>query len=274
MLDGYISEKGKPFDAFITTFHNMKQNAKKGTYEYSEVKLTQNSLWGSIAINPEIEEAKVIEIDEYNKYVETKNKLKILSLFGYHIIIKYTNLPSNVDDSTNLNINVGIGAIITSCARVELSKYTIINGITPYYIDTDSIVTDSTLPDEYVGKELGMIVLERKYEEAVFLAPKSYSGTYYDNGVLKEYTKVKGYKHSLPFSNIKELLKENSSLSLDQEKWLKDKKHGYIKVHETSYNLKINNNKSNLIYDNEILTINKPFVLKYNEVIDINELVE
>lgn len=279
ILDGYITERGKPFDDFVSTFHKKKNEATKGTYEYTEVKLTQNSLWGSIAINPQIEKTDFIKTKDYETIVK-KGDLKICKIIGDYIIIKHFPKLDKDTNTSYLNINVAIGAIITSCARVELSKYTIIENIKPYYIDTDSIITDTPLPDEYIGKELGIIVLERKYEEAVFLAPKAYSGTYWEKNKttgeteLKENTKVKGYINKLPFNEIKSLLNQDSSLNLSHEKWIRNVQSGEITIKDQIYTLKVNNNKSNLIYDNDGMLIgNKPFVLKYNKTTEMNEIV-
>ena len=41
-----------------------------------------------------------------------------------------------------------------------------------YYTDTDSIVTNIELSDNFVGPNLGQFKLEDIFDEAVYLAPK------------------------------------------------------------------------------------------------------
>jgi hypothetical protein len=71
-----------------------------------------------------------------------------------------------------------------------------------YYTDTDSIYTNKPLPDNYIGKELGLMKLELVFNDAVFLTPKVYGGIT-DN---YELIKVKSLKNPITFEELKSLL--------------------------------------------------------------------
>ena len=62
-----------------------------------------------------------------------------------------------------------------------------------YYTDTDSIVTNIELSDNYVGPNLGQFKLEHEISQAVFLAPKVYA--FIDSKTSQETIKVKGINH-------------------------------------------------------------------------------
>ena len=78
------------------------------------------------------------------------------------------------DKFRNSLTSIPIAAAITAGARAYMSYFKNMEGYTLYYSDTDSVVLDKPLPDEYVGDELGQFKLEHIFDEAVYLAPKMY----------------------------------------------------------------------------------------------------
>ena len=117
---------------------------------------------------------------------------------------------------------------------------------------------DKPLDESVVGKHLGQMVLEKEYKEFVALALKVYGGIL-NNG--KEFTKIKGFKNSISFDNLKSLLEENKSLELNQTKWFRFIDKGSISIKSQIYTLVPTANKRSLIYkDNKLVTI-KAFVL-------------
>ena len=83
-----------------------------------------------------------------------------------------------------------------------------------------------------------------------------------------EYSKVKGYKETIPLEILSKFLNVNHSESLSQTRWFKFVKNSYIKVDDNSnFKLRITDLKRNLIYDGnqlvgtesiKINTIQKP----------------
>jgi len=129
-----------------------------------------------------------------------------------------------LSNETYSNISIGIASAITAYARIHMSQFKINPDYNLYYTDTDSIYIDKPLPNKYIGKELGLMKLEYKFNEATFLAPKVYGGLYFDNNkIFKSITKVKGIKNKLDYYKLKTLLKKRQFflLKLDQTKWLK-----------------------------------------------------
>jgi hypothetical protein len=117
---------------------------------------------------------------------------------------------------------------------------------------------DKPLDESVVGKHLGQMVLEKEYKEFVALALKVYGGIL-NNG--KEFTKIKGFKNSISFDNLKSLLEENKSLELNQTKWFRFIDKGSISIKSQIYTLVPTANKRSLIYkDNKLVSI-KAFVL-------------
>ena len=136
--------------------------------------------------------------------------------------------------------------------------YDFINTFNAFYTDTDSIFTLKELPSEYVGLKLGQFKLEHKFDEAIFLSPKVYGG------INNEYelVKVKGLKNPITFAELKSLTLKNSSLSVNQEKWLRKISHGEIFIKNELYSIMASENKRKLIYKDSQLIDTKPFIIK------------
>ena len=106
-------------------------------------------------------------------------------------------------------------------------------------------------------------------EKAVFIAPKAYC-LLTTGG--KEIIKIKGLNQSrmledkkLSLVDFVNLLHKDSNLSLKQEIWLKNREESTINILEQVYNLHLNENKRELIFNESGLFIGtKPFVL--NEI--------
>lgn len=70
--------------------------------------------------------------------------------------------------------NVAIGGAISSYSRITMGD--LILGLEGecYYTDTDSIITNKSLPNNLVNNEIGKLKLENKIKEAYFIRPKLY----------------------------------------------------------------------------------------------------
>lgn len=115
------------------------------------------------------------------------------------------------------------------------------------------------------GNNIGQLKLEYIINRAIFLGPKAYY-LELDNG--KTIIKIKGLNSALvnnselTFENFYRLLYKENVLVMNQEKWFKNINEGTIKVLNQSYSIKHNNNKRELIYDNNDMLVNtKPYIL-------------
>jgi hypothetical protein len=160
-----------------------------------------------------------------------------------------------------------------------MSKYLADLGITIYYTDTDCIVVDKPLPDWLVGDDIGLFKLEWKFIEAVFLAPKVYSGKYIDkDNTIKTVTRIKGYKNvcqvckfsenQVTFDQMFSLLNKDSTLQLTHDKWTRHLNEGYIKIHDQIYNLTVTSNKRKIIRDYSGRFVStKPYIINMDKEI-------
>lgn len=92
--------------------------------------------------------------------------------------------------------------------------------------------------------------LESVYENFISLGAKSYIGISTSGNIT---CKIKGYKTKLSYLDFLYLLQENSELNLNHDKWFKLFESSSIIVKNTPYNLKVNNNKKDLVFNNGVL---------------------
>src|ERR1043165_302022 len=74
--------------------------------------------------------------------------------------------------------NVPIAAAITAYSRMLINEFKLLAmdlGLDLYYSDTDSLVVNGALPEQYIDSAtLGQLKLEHVLEEGYFVAPKVY----------------------------------------------------------------------------------------------------
>lgn len=106
----------------------------------------------------------------------------ICAEFGTNYIDVIDNklIKSNGIESSNKfsNVNIAIAAAVTGYARIYMHKIKLdilARGNKIIYMDTDSIVTDSCLPKELVGTNLGQFKLEHKASKGYFISSKQRS---------------------------------------------------------------------------------------------------
>ena len=84
----------------------------------------------------------------------------------------------------------------------------------------------------------------------IALGPKVYGGIDLDGN---EFTKVKGLKTKVAVAQLEELLIEDNSITVNQEKWFNHITDSTISVKDVKYSLKPTDTKRNLIYKDGIL---------------------
>jgi hypothetical protein len=181
---------------------------------------------------------------------------------GNKLLISTIKVKNRTNKDRNMmNVSISIASAVTAYSRIEINKLKLQFIDNLLYSDTDSIFTDIPLPENLINNELGGLKLEYILKDAVFLAPKVYGGIFEDG---REFSKVKGYKKSVSFKDLKSLLIRNKSLILNHDKWFRDFSIGSIKIKETMYNLVISANKRKIIYKNNKFISTKPLKIKKN----------
>ena len=245
ILEGYLFKTADLFSNYIDTMYHMKETSEKDTPNYLIPKMLQNSLFGKFSMKRELINYSVIDKYRVDNFIDSIG----FDNFINHVDIGNQSLVSyRLQYQNELNINIAIGAAVTANARIYMSQFFNDPNLIVYYTDTDSAFVNKPLPDHLVDpKRLGAFKLEHVLDKFVALGPKVYGGID-TNGI--EFTKIKGLKSKLTFNQLEYLLNENVSLDIKQEKWFNHLVDSTINVKDdTSYNLKVTNNKRNLIYE-------------------------
>ena len=151
-----------PFTEYVELFRDKKiQYKKDGKDALSQLsKWMLNSLYGKFAQRKDAEERYVSEQPAIGTpfRLEGENSYKIM----------------NVERVRAEETAVCWSSYVTTYARLLLYSFFPEKGI--YYMDTDSIVMDSPLPDDVIDDyEFGKMSLEDEIEYSIFVAPKRYA---------------------------------------------------------------------------------------------------
>jgi len=262
ILEGYLFERNNIFKDYVSVLHQIKQSTDKSNPMYLIAKLLLNSLYGKFGMTDDLANHVVIDSNKLDEIIDSNNKTKIttIELDEDLFLVSYHDVDDDkfIDDYTSFDISVGVASAITAYSRVIMTQFKNLPDNKIFYTDTDSAVMEKPLDDYLVGKHLGQMVLEKEYVEFVALAPKVYGGILNNGKII---TKVKGFKNSITFDNLKSLLEENKSLELNQTKWFRFIDKGSITIKSQIYTLVPTANKRNLIYKDNKLVSTKAFVL-------------
>lgn len=202
-------------------------------------KLLMNSMYGM-----HTDDLKHAIIDTLNVSKLSKDYLiKEIIPFGNFILVSYTLYESNLDVGSNSNTklkkaikglpgetNVAIAAAITSYSRMIINQFKLKPldlGLNIYYSDTDSLILNGELPSEYCDPaQLGLLKLEYKFKEGIFVMPKVYYLELEDGEAI---TRCKGYPGRLTKDQYIALL-NNQSLNLSITKWARSLRGGSVQI--------------------------------------------
>lgn len=204
------------FENFVKDIYKIKSNPRNAS-EKNVAKLILNSLIGRFGMDflkmvtnlvdkethNYIESTRVkgnsIEIDD-NTYLDTYKPnidKEVCDEFGVDFI-KALNTEKYIEiknTRTYRSVSISTAAAVLSYARIHMAKiklYILNNGGTLYYTDTDSIVTDFILPDDFVDSvEIGKLKLEYVIEEGYFINDKTYAFKTKDGKLIKRAKSVK-----------------------------------------------------------------------------------
>jgi hypothetical protein len=225
-------------------------------------KLLMNSMYGRFGMHTENIHHKIVNTKQLTDIANHFSILGEIPL-GNFVLVTYTlkesttqlgsqqsqNLISLLEGSPS-NTNVAIAAAVTSYSRMIINQYkldALALGLEIYYSDTDSLVLNGALPENYCNSAaLGKFKLEHKFTEGIFIMPKVY---YLLTEEGKEINKCKGFSGKLNRSQYLDLL-EGKTLDLRVTKWIRSLKNHSIQIHrDTPYQIKPTLNKRNKIYD-------------------------
>jgi len=161
VIEGYVFTETKLlFGEYVRILYEMrKQN--KGTVLDWAAKLLLNSLYGKFGMKSEREAIVRIAPSQLSQYIKSGKVRPIDEERDIYAVSTEVDAPY---------IHVGIAAMITSAARVQLHKAMDFNTV---YVDTDSIHSTVQRGDLEIGTELGQFKIEAE-GEGVYLGKKLY----------------------------------------------------------------------------------------------------
>jgi len=279
IIRGYEFKAENIFKTYVERMYELRLSYPKGTPMNLIAKLLMNSLYGKLGMKDQLTTVEIFKFNNDGDYLAFEklldkwgNSIHDWIVLDNHIVVirdKTLSLRTNPDTSSyhGSDINIAIAAFVTSYARCYMSYFKNNPDFHLYYSDTDSIVIDSPLSDNLVGKALGQVKLEHIIKNAVFLAPKVYGLITDEN---KEIIKVKGVtpdaltNESITFDNLTNLLIQNTHKDFTQEKWHKSITKGTITVSDIAYTLKVTANKRKPLYVDGYYENTTPYF--YNEI--------
>ena len=272
LIKGYNFERVNIFNDYVNSLYDLKKSKVKEDPVYLIVKLLLNMLYGRFGMSTYKEENIILNQLEADNYFSNPeiNVKDVLDLDNGKELITFIRNKDNIlqdyDAISDPNISIAIASAIAGYGRIKINRLKHMPNIKIYYSDTDNIITDSKLPENLIGKELGQLKLEDQTKKAIFLSPKVYG--YIDNN-YNSIVKTKGFKSILHFFELTRLLYKNSYLLKYQEKWYKDWNRGSISIVNESYKFIITENKRQLIFDSHSKLVNtRPFVLKNDRILN------
>lgn len=249
VIKGYTFNSIKDvFTSFVNKLTEMKVNANNPS-ERNVAKLILNSLIGRFGMDFLKTITKILDEDKHDLYSVTrvlKNSIELnegvfldtykpgidketCENFGVDFI-KALNMESNDEKSTIRShnaVSIPVAAATLSYARVHMNKlimYILDNKGTIYYTDTDSIVTNLKLPEDFIHKsELGKLKLEHEIIEGYFISDKTYAFINSKGEIIK---KAKGVESKyLSFNDYKNMFNlksiENATKTISKRDYSK-----------------------------------------------------
>jgi DNA polymerase elongation subunit (family B) len=237
-------------------------------------KILLNSLYGRFGLGEVSDFTEIITKKEFNELLES-DKAEIINLIdlGKNVLVQYSSvyLEKELGENNDLSqVNIAIASAVTAYARIHMSlpkhpDFLKKHNINLYYTDTDSLYLDGPLPNHMVDpSRLGAFKLEGVWDKGLFLSPKVYAleNTETEDKIIK----IKGLKkesfRDLTLGKLSFLLNKDASLEFKQIKWFKYFDEGEIEIIDNLYNLKVTQNKRELIFINGKLTGTRPIILK------------
>ena len=210
---GYLFDEYPVFGSVIKDLYAIKEAHNKDDPWYTISKLLMNSIYGRLGMSIEQENHSIVISNELDSYISNYDVIDVKTLTMDKILISY-KAKEMLLDSDSKNVSISVASAITAYARIVMSQFKNNPNYRVLYSDTDSIHTDHPIDPKYIGSKIGQFKLENIYDEAVYIAPKVYGGILEDGTQL---TKVKGFKNTISYAELKELLNKNHKLKLNHK---------------------------------------------------------
>jgi hypothetical protein len=219
LLYGYKLDKSSNiFNPFINKYFDIKAGLSNINMDRTSAKLILNSLYGRLGMKPYQDVIEIVDsfraehiLSKYlvKEQYNLTDKLEFLRyentpISGFEELYgkdEYLNFMLDCD-SKNISVNQSLPSAIaiTAYARMYMFKiiYRLIElGIEIYYMDTDSITVNKTLPEDLIGNNLGLFKLEHDIDHAYFISPKLYALKTFDDKFI---VKAKGIGSKLDYN--------------------------------------------------------------------------
>lgn len=280
----YFTEKKKLFSKYVEIFHDTRKLYDKDNPMNYICKLLLNSLYGRLAMCDLHNQIKVLDENKFKEFmskipVDTKVEDVIQFDDSKKFIVETKLERFSNDYNSNFEnhvTSIPIAAAITAEARIFMSQFKNNPKIQLSYSDTDSIITtcspeemNNIFPGIIHKDELGKLKHEYTISNAVMLGPKCYLLELVDGSRI---VKVKGVKtefiekaideNQLNFNMFVNILRKDASLTINQDKWYRNHSQSTIEILKTTYEIKQNNNKRELIYEDDLCVATKPLVFE------------
>ncbi|GBB99132.1 hypothetical protein RclHR1_34200001, partial [Rhizophagus clarus] len=272
----YKFEKGNScFKELIEILNQMKiEGQVKGQPTIRNLaKLLMNSMYGRFGMKPSMSVTEIVEAGREEKYFKEWLINSQIKLGSYYVLNMSPNLvylqgvltPEKYLETLltySNKTNVAIAAAVTSYSRIIINSFKLLAinlGLEIYYSDTDSLVVNGTLPEEYISStELGLLKLEHTIEEGIFVMPKVY---YLLTSEGKEVIKCKGFGGQLTKTNFEALLNEET-LHYTTTKWFRSMKDQTVQIKKGQpYQLNLSFNKRRRVFKDGVWVNTKPIIL-------------
>jgi len=92
---------------------------------------------------------EIIDNDFLNEFLDDHVPNDVIDLENGKSILTIPSKRDELNDSINMNVSVGIAAAITAFARMHMTPLLQDKSYNVYYTDTDSIVTDKPLNENF-----------------------------------------------------------------------------------------------------------------------------
>ena len=272
------------FNSFIKKYFDIKAGLSPINMDRTTAKMILNSLYGRLGMKPYKDQVEIVESSQAEEILSKFIVKEQYTLTSDLEFIRYENKPISgflelygkdeylnfmLDcDSKNISVNQSLPSAIavTAYARMYMFKviYRLIElGIDVFYMDTDSIVTNSTIPEDLVGKNLGLFKLEQDVAKGFFISPKLYALKTVDG---KTIVKAKGIGSKLEYNQFESLI-NNQDIIKAQERWFKDPENANINIKNINMNISAINLKRRQILENGRLSHTIPLTMENGKFI-------
>lgn len=254
------------FDKYVDDLYEKKAKSKGS--EKLINKFLLNSLSGRFGLSILKLNTEMLSMDQYAEILSTKAVNSAIPISDNDWLVSYNNETSkkitkehgldyikilNQKSSVDIenihsfeDVAVSISAAVTAYARIYMSKIKLEileKGGEIYYSDTDSIVTNTELPVNLVGKELGKFKVEYKIKEAYFISSKTYCLVLEDEYVTCEnkgvIIKSKGvFDNSLKLEDFKNMYLNNENVKAIKSDTKTNYSEGYVNIDTKEVTLK------------------------------------